>query len=46
MNGACTMLRDAGETGLRCDLTPDCWANSSVANSIQIELSGGVLIRI
>lgn len=36
---------DAGETGLRCDLTPDCWANSSAANSIQIEFTGGVLVR-
>jgi hypothetical protein len=36
---------DAWETGLRCDLTPDCWTNSGAANSIQIELSGGVIVR-
>jgi hypothetical protein len=36
---------DPLETGLRCDLTPDCWANSGAANSIQIEFSGGVVVR-
>jgi hypothetical protein len=36
---------DPGETGLRCDLSLDCWANSNAANSIQVEFSGGVLIR-
>jgi hypothetical protein len=36
---------DPLETGLRCDLTPDCWANSGAANSIQIEFSGGVIVR-
>jgi len=34
-----------GETGLRCDLTPNCWANSGASNSIQIEFSGGVIVR-
>ena len=36
---------DRLETGLRCDLTPNCWANSGAANSIQIEFSGGVIVR-